>query len=134
MNAPLHDQRLDKWLWCVRLYKTRSLAQEAINAGHVLVDGQRAKPARTVCPGLKITVRKPPYDFHLEVVGIAPQRVGAPVAQTLYRENAESLAARETLAEQLRMTSAGDRAGVGRPDRRDRREITALKRGVISGG
>ncbi len=134
MNAPLHDQRLDKWLWCVRLYKTRSLAQEAINAGHVLVDGQRAKPARTVCSGVKITVRKPPYDFHLEVVGIAPQRVGAPVAQTLYRENAESLAARETLAEQLRMTSAGDRAGVGRPDRRDRREITALKRGVISGG
>ncbi|MEN9726698.1 MAG: hypothetical protein RL434_1064 [Pseudomonadota bacterium] len=133
MNAPLHDQRLDKWLWCVRLYKTRSLAQEAINAGHVLVDGQRAKPARTISPGLKISLRKPPYEFHLEVLGIVPQRAGAPVAQTLYRESAESLAAREALAEQLRMTSAGERAGVGKPDRRDRREITALKRGISSG-
>jgi ribosome-associated heat shock protein Hsp15 len=130
MNAPLHDQRLDKWLWCTRLYKTRSLAQEAINAGHVLVDGQRAKPARTISAGMNISLRKPPYEFHLEVIGLAPQRVGAPVAQTLYREGAESIAARATLAEQLRMTSAGERAGVGRPDRRDRREIVALKRGV----
>ncbi|MBM4227848.1 MAG: RNA-binding S4 domain-containing protein [Gammaproteobacteria bacterium] len=132
MNAPLHDQRLDKWLWCARLYKTRSLAQEAINAGHVLVDGRRAKPARTISAGMHISLRKPPYEFHLEVTGLVPQRVGAPVAQTLYRESAESLTAREALVEQLRMTSAGERAGVGRPDRRDRREIAAFKRGVGS--
>lgn len=129
MNAPLHDQRLDKWLWCARIYKTRSLAQEAINAGHVLVDGQRAKPARTVGPGLKLSIRKPPFEFHLEILGIVPQRVAAPLAQALYKESPESLAAREALAEQLRLTSAGDRAGAGKPDRRDRREITAFKRG-----
>lgn len=132
MNAPLHDQRLDKWLWCARLYKTRSLAQEAINAGHVLVDGQRAKPARPVSAGMKISLRKPPYEFYLEVTGLVAQRVGAPAAQTLYRESAASIAARATLAEHLRITSAGERAGVGRPDRRDRREISALKRGTGS--
>lgn len=120
------SQRLDKWLWCARFYKTRSLAQAAIAAGHVSVAGQRAKPARGIAPGTHLSVRKPPFEFHLEILALATQRLGAPLAQALYRESAESIAARQRLAEVLRKTAADSPAA--RPDRRQRRELSALKR------
>jgi len=126
----MNDQRLDKWLWCARFYKTRSLAQEAINAGHVTVAGIRPKPSRTVVPGLEIEIRRPPFEMRVEVLGLAAQRLSAPQAQALYREHEDSRVKREALAEQLRLVAAGERHAPGRPDRRDRRELDAFKRGL----
>lgn len=126
----MDDQRLDKWLWCARFYKTRSLAQEAINAGHVTVAGVRAKPSRAVAPGLEIEIRRPPFEMRVEVLGLAAQRLSAPLAQALYREYEDSRLKREALAEQLRLIAAGERHAPGKPDRRDRRELGAFKRGL----
>jgi ribosome-associated heat shock protein Hsp15 len=126
----MDDQRLDKWLWCARFYKTRSLAQEAINAGHVTAGGVRAKPSRTVAPGLEIEIRRPPFEMRVEVLGLAAQRLSAPLAQALYREYEDSRLKREALAEQLRLVAAGERYTPGKPDRRDRRELGAFKRGL----
>lgn len=130
MKNAVDDQRLDKWLWCARFYKTRSLAQEAIHAGHVTVAGQRAKASRTVTPGLEIIIRRPPFETRVEVLGVAAQRLSAPLAQALYREFEDSREKREALAAQLRLQAAGIRQAPGRPDRRDRRELETFKRGL----
>lgn len=129
----MDDQRLDKWLWCARFYATRSLAQAAIRAGHVAINGQRAKPSRMLVEGDRLTVLKSPYTFELEVLGSAPQRRSAPLAQTLYRESDTSRQAREKLAEQLRLGAVRETPGAGRLDRRDRRERVALKRQAADG-
>jgi ribosome-associated heat shock protein Hsp15 len=120
--------RLDKWLWAARFYKTRSLAAEAIGGGKVLVGGERAKPAKLLQTGDEIRLRLGPYEHVVVVRGISERRGPATVAATLYEETADSRAAREKLAEQLRMAPAGfvfeDK---GRPTKRDRREIERLR-------
>lgn len=83
---PLESQRLDKWLWVARFFKTRSLAADAISGGKVHVDGQRVKPARNIKPGTLVRVRKAGFEISVEVLELAPQRGPAVVAQTLYRE------------------------------------------------
>lgn len=124
----MEDQRLDKWLWCARFYKTRGLAQDAINAGHITVNGQRPKPSKALAPGHQVSIRRPPYEFHIEVLEIARQRLSAPLAQALYRETDESRAARARLAEQLKLTAIHQIATPGKLDRRARRARTTLKR------
>jgi len=126
----MDDQRLDKWLWCARFYKTRALAVDAIKAGRVTVNGQVAKPAKTVNPGDALVIRQPPFEIALEVRGIAKQRVGAPQARTLYEEDAASVAARERLREQLRLSAVIEEPRSGKLNKKDRREREALKRGA----
>jgi len=126
----MDDQRLDKWLWCARFYKTRALAVDAIKAGRVTVNGQVAKPAKTVNPGDSLVVRQPPFEIVLEVRGIAKQRVGAPQARALYEEDAASVAARERLREQLRLSAVIEEPRSGKLNKKDRREREALKRGA----
>jgi ribosome-associated heat shock protein Hsp15 len=131
VNTPiidLDDQRLDKWLWCARFFKTRSLAQSAINAGHVSVDGTRAKPAKTIAPGMQLTIRRPPYEFVVAVRGLAPQRLSAPLAQALYEETAASIEARQTLLEQLRLAPSIDTDSDARFNKKARRQHAALQR------
>jgi ribosome-associated heat shock protein Hsp15 len=72
-----NEGRLDKWLWAVRLYKTRSLSADACRLGHVLVNGQRAKPARDVHPGEIITAKTGAIQRTVKVRGVPPSRVGA---------------------------------------------------------
>ncbi len=115
--------RLDKWLWAARFFKTRALATEAIDGGHVHVNGQRVKPARGVKPGDIITLRKGPYEFVVEVVALAERRGPAEVAQQLYTESEASRAARSQLAEERRLLAAAAPAPDRRPDKRDRRRI-----------
>ncbi|MDX1574312.1 MAG: RNA-binding S4 domain-containing protein [Methylophaga sp.] len=122
-------QRLDKWLWAARFFKTRSLAVEAINGGKVHVNGQRAKPSRHVHTGDMLEVSKPPYSFEIEVLGLEKQRRPAIEAQTLYQETAESQAKREQLREQLHNEPLGFREQKGRPSKRDRRHIIKFTRG-----
>ncbi|HEV8446480.1 MAG TPA: RNA-binding S4 domain-containing protein [Gemmatimonadaceae bacterium] len=117
--------RVDKWLWAARFFKTRSLATEAVGGGKVEVNGERAKPAKSVKPGDEIRVRLAPYEHILIVRAVAERRGPASVAQGLYEETEASAAARHRLAEQLRMAPAAfvfeDR---GRPTKKDRRELT----------
>jgi ribosome-associated heat shock protein Hsp15 len=119
--------RLDKWLWAARLFKTRSLAQQAIERGRVSVNGAEAKPSRDVRPGDRVTLRDPPYTRVLDVRGVAEQRRGAPEAQALYEETAESRAERERLQQQRRDEPALAREQ-GRPTKHDRRELAQWDR------
>ncbi len=121
--------RIDKWLWAARFFKTRGLAGEAIRGGKVELNGSRAKPAKTLQVGDKLRIRRGPYEYHVVVEGLSRHRGPASVAATLYRETAESIAAREALAAQLRAASAGQPRAPGRPSKRDRRRIVRFTRG-----
>ncbi len=124
----MEDQRLDKWLWCARFYKTRGLAHDAIQAGHVFVNGQRPKPAKVLTVGAKLVIKRAPFEYHLEVLGMATQRQSSPMAQTLYRETVDSQRAREQLAEQLKLSAVREDPGSGKLDKRARRDRSTLKR------
>jgi ribosome-associated heat shock protein Hsp15 len=113
--------RVDKWLWAARFYRTRSLAAEAIEAGHVRVDGDRVKPAHPVHASSRVSVRKREFAWEVDVLAVSDRREGAPQAALLYRETTESVAARERmLAERAK---ARESAATARPTKRDRRRL-----------
>jgi len=121
--------RLDKWLWAARLYKTRSLAADEVSMGRVSVNGQSAKPARELRAGDVLQLRQGPVQRTLEVRGISAQRGPAPVAQLLYAETPDSLAAREAAAARRRMgVEPADSLAEGRPTKRDRRQLAEWTR------
>ena len=116
--------RLDKWLWAARFFKTRSLAADAITGGKVTMRGDRVKPARPIQAGDEIAIRLGPYEHVVRVQALSERRGPASVAATLYEETPESFAARQKLAEQLRLAPAPlVYEEKGRPTKRDRREI-----------
>jgi ribosome-associated heat shock protein Hsp15 len=128
-TPPIERVRLDKWLWAARLYKTRSLASEEVDKGRVTVNGQAAKPAREVRPGDRLDIRQGPVQRVLLVRGLSLVRGPAPVAQALYEETAESVAAREAAAAQRRMgVEPADTLQQGRPTKRDRRQLADWNR------
>lgn len=121
--------RLDKWLWAARLYKTRSLAADEIGKGRVTVNGQAAKAARELKTGDTLEVRQGFATRTLVVLGLSHVRGPAPVAQALYRETAESVAAREAAAAQRRLgIEPADSLQQGRPTKRDRRQLADWNR------
>ncbi|HWC46922.1 MAG TPA: RNA-binding S4 domain-containing protein, partial [Casimicrobiaceae bacterium] len=113
--------RIDKWLWAARFYKTRSLAAEAIDAGHVRVDGERVKPAQPVRRGARVSIKKREATFDVDVRALSEQRGPAPQAAELYRETAQSVAARERLRAERAQAHAN--ATAARPTKRDRRRL-----------
>lgn len=113
--------RLDVWLWSVRLFKTRSAANKAVNGGHVRLNDVPVKPAHTVVPGDVVTVREPGWTRRYEVTQLINKRVGAPIAQRCYVD--QSPPRPEYLA--AGAVARRDR-GAGRPTKRDRREIDRL--------
>ena len=116
--------RIDKWLWAARFYKTRSLAVDEIGKGRVQVNGQDAKPAREVRTGDMVSLRQGPVLRTVRVLGLSGVRGPAPVAQQLYEETADSIAARERAAEQRRLAPEPALSLTqGRPTKRDRRAI-----------
>jgi ribosome-associated heat shock protein Hsp15 len=124
----MHEQsgldrvRLDKWLWAARFFKTRSLAADAITGGKVDVNDDRAKRARLLQVGDRVTVRHPPFETHVVVRAVSEHRGRAADAALLYEETPVSRAAREALVAQLRAhPSTG--AEQGRPTKKDRRII-----------
>jgi ribosome-associated heat shock protein Hsp15 len=120
--------RIDKWLWAARFFKTRSLATEAVAGGKVEVNGERAKPAKPVHAGDEVRLRQGPYEYVLLVRGLAERRGPASVAASLYQERAESRAARERVAEQLKLGAAAWAfEEKGRPTKRDRRELDRFR-------
>jgi ribosome-associated heat shock protein Hsp15 len=116
--------RIDKWLWAARFYKTRSLAVDEISKGRVQVNGQDAKPSREVRAGDTVRLQQGPVQRTVTVRGISGSRGPAPVAQLLYEETAQSIAAREHAAEQRRLAPE-PALGItqGRPTKRDRRDL-----------
>ncbi len=118
--------RLDKWLWAARFFKTRQLAVDAINAGHVELNGERAKPAKSVKADDELTVRKPPYEFVLIVKAVSEKRGAAPIARELFAETGASIAAREKLLLELR--EMPQPLFKGRPTKRDRRTLENWQR------
>lgn len=120
--------RIDKWLWAARLFKTRSLAQQAVDNGRVLVDGQRVKPSRALRIGDEIGLRIGDSPRVLRVRGLSDRRGPASVAQALYDETAESLAVRERRQQARRDAPEPASAIAGRPTKRDRRRLDRLGR------
>jgi ribosome-associated heat shock protein Hsp15 len=118
--------RLDLWLWAARFFKTRSLAKQAIEAGRIEVGGQAVKPSRGVKVGERLSVRRGDERFEIEVLGLSDRRGSAPVAQALYAESPESIAARAAEREKKRLEATGYRAPLTKPDKRARRLIQAL--------
>jgi ribosome-associated heat shock protein Hsp15 len=119
--------RLDKWLWAARFYKTRALAAEAVAGGKVQVNGERVKRARPLQVGDEIRIRQGPYEHQIVVRGLSARRGPASQAAELYQETAESRAAREQLALQLKTLHSMFVPERGRPTKKDRREINRLK-------
>lgn len=95
MSSSAEEVRLDKWLWAARFYKTRSLARNMVEGGKVHYNGQRAKPSKPVEIGAQITLRQGHDEKTVIIEKISDQRRGAPEAQQLYRETAESITKRE---------------------------------------
>jgi len=119
--------RVDKWLWAARLAKTRGLATEAVKGGRVEVNGQRVKPARDLRPGDRVEITTGPYRRELVVVELAERRVSAKEAALLYEETPESVAAREQLAAERRLSATSAPQPGGRPTKRDRRRLEARR-------
>ena len=119
--------RLDKWLWAARFYKTRGLSAEAIDAGRIEVNGERAKRARLVQTGDRIKIRIGPYEHVIQVLGVSEVRGSAPIAQALYEEEADSRKAREAMAAHVRAMNASTGYDTGRPTKKDRRDIKRVR-------
>ena len=118
--------RVDKYLWCVRYYKTRNMVTEACKKNHITVNGQVAKASREVYPSDKVTFRKDQIVHKIAVLDIPESRVGAKIVD-MYRKDetpAESFAHLELLKlskEHYRKT------GTGRPTKKDRRDIDGIE-------
>ncbi|MBK9176781.1 MAG: RNA-binding S4 domain-containing protein [Flavobacteriales bacterium] len=114
--------RIDKFLWCVRLFKTRSLATDAVRREQVQVNGRSGKPSMEVKPGDFIALREPPIWRSWEITAIPASRVGAKLVPGLITERT-SFADLEKL-EVARMAKAQHQSpGEGRPTKRDRRDM-----------
>jgi ribosome-associated heat shock protein Hsp15 len=113
--------RIDKWLWAARFFKTRSLASDAVEGGKVHLNGVRVKPAKTINLGDMLEIRIGSFRHVVAVCGLSGRRGPASEAAKLYEETAESHAAREELAAQMKASPGEDHQG--RPTKRDRRLI-----------
>ncbi|MBW8906263.1 MAG: RNA-binding S4 domain-containing protein [Betaproteobacteria bacterium] len=115
--------RLDKWLWAARFFKTRSLAQQALAAGRVQLNGERTKPAHEVKTGDRVVVRVNEWRWEVTVRALSERRGPAAEARKLYDETEASRAERLRLAELRRWGTEPAAALKGRPTKRDRRQI-----------
>jgi ribosome-associated heat shock protein Hsp15 len=121
--------RLDKWLWAARFYKTRSLAQQAIEAGRVRLGGERVKPSRAVAAGDLLAIRVQEFDWEVAVRELSERRGPAAEARRLYEESEHSRRRREDLLAERKLAVEPARALQGRPTKRDRRVLERLRRG-----
>lgn len=123
---PKTEERVDKWLWEMRVFKTRTQATDACKNSRVAIGGAPAKPSRLVKPGDEVSVRKPPITYTFRVKGIPGGRLGA----KLVPEYLENLTSKEQydLLEMSRISGFVDRRkGLGRPTKRDAREMASFR-------
>ena len=114
--------RIDKWLWAARIFKTRSIAADAIKNGRVTIEGVNVKPSRMVKAGEVVSVKKPPITYSFRILKTIEQRVGAKLIPEIY-ENVTDPKQYELL-EMSRISGFVDRArGTGRPTKKERRAL-----------
>lgn len=116
------QERVDKWIWAVRVFKTRSMATDACKKGHVSIDGQTVKPSRIVKVGDVIKVRKSLVTYHFKVLKLAGKRMGARLVAD-FMEDITPKAELEMLEVQKRMGWFQRERGTGRPTKKDRRDL-----------
>lgn len=118
----MSEARIDKWMWAVRIFKTRTIAAEACKKGRISINGALAKAARTIKPGDVIQVRKPPVTYSFKVLLTIEKRVGAKLVPEMM-ENITTPDQYELL-EMSKVSGFINRAkGTGRPTKKDRREL-----------
>ena len=116
------EVRIDKWLWAVRIFKTRTIATEACKKGRVTIGGVNVKPSRTIKAGDVIEVRKPPVTYSFRVLDVAENRMGAKLVPN-FLENITPPEQYELL-EMIRISGFVDRQkGLGRPTKREGRDL-----------
>jgi len=122
MKEPKKEVRIDKWLWAVRLFKTRSIAIEACKKGRISIKGLTIKPSRMVKVGDIIEVRRPPVTYSFEVLNLSENRMGAKLVPDFMKD--VTPASQLEILEMSKVSGFVDRArGTGRPTKKDRREL-----------
>ncbi|MCC6233046.1 MAG: RNA-binding S4 domain-containing protein, partial [Verrucomicrobiales bacterium] len=116
--------RIDKWLWAVRLFKTRTLAADACRGGHVRVNGEIAKPAREIRPGDVLSARTGDLTRTCKVLAVLEKRIGAALVPQ-YAEDQTPAAEYQRVRERAQNAAASRAPGAGRPTKRDRRQMQA---------
>lgn len=127
----LEKVRVDKWLWAVRFFKSRSQATDACREGNVIIGKISVKPSHCVVEGDRLSVKKNGIYYELEVVKLIDRRVGAPIAQTCVTDHTSEDELRKFESWYMARSGKGEfrEKGIGRPTKRDRREIDRLKDG-----
>lgn len=118
--------RIDKWMWAVRLYKTRSIAAEACKKGDVSIDGVTAKPSREIKTGDVLHIKRGPVTYHYKVLDITGKRMGAKLVPDFMKDVTppENL---EILEMQKYMQWSERDRGTGRPTKKDRRDMDKFR-------
>lgn len=120
------EVRVDKWLWAMRVFKTRTIATEACKKGRVMMAGVPVKPSRTIKEGDIVEVRKPPITYTFRVKATTQNRLGAKLVPD-YLENLTPQSQYDLL-EMTKISGFVDRRkGLGRPTKRDSREMSRFK-------
>jgi ribosome-associated heat shock protein Hsp15 len=119
--------RLDRWLFGVRLFKSRSLATQAVTGGKVHLNGERVKPSREVRPGDLVTFVRGAVEFECTVAGIPARRGPAPEAARCYVETPASEARRAEFSQRMKIASALTPRPDERPDKHDRAALRRLR-------
>lgn len=127
MNDSSSNVRLDKWLWAARFFKTRALAKTAVEGGKVHYNKARAKPSRIVELGASVRMQLGWDEKTVIIRDITDKRRGAPEAQALYEETAESIERRELHAQQRKTMNLSAASPDHRPNKKERRDIMRLK-------
>jgi len=116
--------RIDKWLWCARFFKTRSLAVKAVRGGKIHINSVRAKPAREIVIGSFVEIKMGELLSEIKILKIPGRRGPATEAVTLYEETVESVKRREIILERRRSAPQIFPPTIGRPDKRTRRLLS----------
>jgi ribosome-associated heat shock protein Hsp15 len=119
--------RIDRWLFAVRLFKSRSLAAEAVGGGRVHLNGERVKAAHEVRRGDLVSLMRGGVEFECTVEAIPVRRGPAPAAAHCYLETTASAARRAEFAQRMKVAAALTPRPVERPDKRDRRQLRRLR-------
>ena len=128
----MNEVRIDKWLWAMRIFKTRTVATEACKKGRVLMGGVAVKPSRTIKEGDIISVRKPPVTYSFRVKALTQNRLGAKLVPD-YMENITPKSELDLL-DVVRISGFIDRRkGLGRPTKREGRDLAEFTESISDG-
>ena len=134
MPTSEHDNgvRLDRWLWATRFFKTRTDATDAIRAGHVLLNDQRTRPAKSVRCDDVLRIRRKTVVYTVTICNLIDKRVSPQLATQAYAEDPISIQRRAALRQQLRLQPHPVRGSKGKPDKKERRQLQQIR--YVSGG